>query len=95
MPNDKLDGHVVEVEEDDIKIFGVQTSIKEFSHAFVIRKLFYFKGYISPYLNVQILLLGHKPMKVNFQMLTYLPTRLLGFSSFKLGPKECLAFLRC
>lgn len=37
MLSDKLDGHVVEVEEDDTKIFGVQTSTEEFSHAFVTR----------------------------------------------------------
>jgi hypothetical protein len=30
MPSDKLDAHVVEVEEDDTKIFGVQTSTKSF-----------------------------------------------------------------
>jgi hypothetical protein len=52
MPSDKLDGHVIEVEEHDTKIFGVQISIEEFSHAFVTKELVYFKGYISSYLSV-------------------------------------------
>jgi len=43
MPSDKLDGHVVEVEEDDTKIFSIQTSMEEFSHAFVTRELVYFR----------------------------------------------------
>jgi hypothetical protein len=52
MPSDKFDGHAVEVQEDDTKIFGVQTSMEKFSHAFVTREFFYFKGYISPYFSL-------------------------------------------
>jgi len=38
MFSDGLDG-VVEIEEEDVKIFGVGTSMEESSYAFVVRKL--------------------------------------------------------
>jgi hypothetical protein len=38
---------------------------------------------------VHIHLLGGRPMRVNFQMLTSLPNKFLGLQGFKLRLKEC------
>ncbi len=71
---------VVEIEEEDVKIFGVGASMEEFSYAFVTRKLFLFWR-LSISLSKCINLLA---MKVNFQMLTSLPNFKKRFLSFKL-----------
>jgi hypothetical protein len=75
------------VEEDETNMFGVNgASMEKPSQALV-------NGEISLYfhLSVQIHLVGGRPMKVNFKMLTSLLNKFLGFQGLKLKLKECLA----
>ncbi len=51
------DGHVIEIEKKESKIFGVGASLKSLHTHLLLESYPYFKGYLSFYLSVYIFLL--------------------------------------
>jgi hypothetical protein len=82
---DELGGPILEIEEDDINIFGVGKSMEKSLFAFLIRKLFLFWKYIISFIQVcRFVLFGGKPMKINFQTFVSSPNKFLEFQGCKL-----------